>query len=129
MSGSEEPEGNEKEMRINIIILIIYSLFLSFFQISFKTTLAIVGGYLIGQALFVTMALTSDISKVMNGLLQLAIEQVVPMNSNQRVPYHRVCTVRPKVSSVSSRQETTYQANFGPITVIGLAEIMRTYCA
>eukprot|EP00942_MAST-04A_sp_MAST-4A-sp1_P007416 g7416.t1 len=68
------------------------------------------------------MALTSDISKVMNGLLQLTIEQVVPINSNQRVPYHRVCTVRPKVSSVSSRQETTYQANFGPVTIIGLAD-------
>ena len=68
-TGSEDPEVGVKEIGLNIIILIIYSLFLSFFQISFRTTLAIVGGYLIGQALFVTMALTSDISNMCVTLL------------------------------------------------------------
>ena len=121
-TGSEDPEVGVKEIGLNIIILIIYSLFLSFFQISFRTTLAIVGGYLIGQAIFATMSLAGDIRKVTRGLLQLGIEHVVPIYSNQRVAYHNVCSIRPKISSISNRQETTYEARFGAVTIIGLAD-------
>ena len=121
-TGSEDPEVGVKEIGLNIIILIIYSLFLSFFKISFRTTLAIVGGYLIGQAIFATMSLAGDIRKVTRGLLQLGIEHVVPIYSNQRVAYHNVCSIRPKISSISNRQETTYEARFGAVTIIGLAD-------
>ena len=121
-TGSEDPEVGVKEIGLNIIILIIYSLFLSFFQISFRTTLAIVGGYLIGQAIIATRSLAGDIRKVTRGLLQLGIEQVVPIYSNQRVAYHNVCSIRPKISSISNRQETTYEARFGAVTIIGLAD-------
>ena len=105
------------------MILIIYSLFLSFFKISCKTTLAIVGGYMIGQAIFATMSLAGDICKVTRGLLQLGLEQVVPIYSNQRVAYHSVCSIRPKVSSVSNRQETMYEARFGAISGASQSDI------
>jgi hypothetical protein len=103
-------------------MLIIYSLFLAFFNISFRTTLAIVGGYIIGQTIFATISLVSDIQKVTRGLLKLAIQRVVPIYSNRRVAYHNVCSVKPKVSQISNRQETTYEAKFGAVTIIGLAD-------